>query len=140
MKVNSMNICKTRFAWYNQNAKTNHVTSLASGLLSDLIAAGATFYSYGGEEIMFLGGEVIDIYRKQELLSALARYLNVSDLSYANDIAICLRNQAKPLYQPIPEGVLGTVNGVKESNKIMTKYLNKPVRSWIREVIAAGLV
>ncbi len=95
MKVNSMNICKTRFAWHDQNAKITHVSIQANELLSDLIAAGATFYTYGGEEVMFLGGEVIDIYRKQELLSALARYLNVSDLSYANDVAISLRNQAK---------------------------------------------
>jgi len=129
-----------RIPWYDPNAKADFVANQAHILLMALIDKGARFYTYGGEEIMYLNGEVIDIYRKQELLSAIGRYLNVPRIPYANDVAVSLRYQAKPLYKTVPERTLDTVNGVKESNKIMTKYLNKPVRNWIREVIVNGLV
>lgn len=135
-----MNMNRPRFGPYRQCAKLDYVSNQAGAILSDLIAAGAKFYRYGGEEIMYLFGEVVDIYRKTELLSALKRHLGVSGLPYAKDVAISLRYQAKPFYKPIPEKVFGTVNGVAESKKIMTKYLNKPARDWIHEVIVAGLV
>ena len=104
----------TRFPSYDPYAKQEYVDRIAKDLLDALIAAGAKFYTYCGQEIMYLNRWMTDIFRKAELVRALDWHLGVRGLPYALDVAISLRQQARPLYEPIPEGVLGTISGVKE--------------------------
>lgn len=135
MKMNTV-----RFAWYDQNAKAAFIEQQASDLLTALTAAGAQFYYYCGQEIMYLDRWMTDIFSTEDLLSALRWHLNVTDLPYARDTAIRLRYQAKALYKPVPESVLGTIHGVKEPKLKLTKYLSKSVQTWIREVIESRIL
>jgi hypothetical protein len=139
MKMN-MKHNNARNTWRDQNAKLAFVEQQATDLLNALVASGATFYSYCGQEIMYLNRWVTDVFRKEELLSALRWHLNVIDLPYAHDTLVSVRRQARALYKPTPEGTLGKVNGVKEPKLKMTKYLSMPIRTWIREVIESGIL
>ena len=129
---------KPRFPWYDPYTKAVYIDRIANDLVDALIAAGAQFYSYCGQDIVYLNRWVTDLFRTQEVLSALDCLLNVSQLPYARDVAVSLRHQVKPLCRPVPEGVLGTMGGVKEPKIKLTKYLSDPARQWIREAIESG--
>ena len=87
---------------------------------------------------MYLQGQVVNLFSRAAVLSALKQQMNIFDLAYARDTAECLRDEAQPLFQFFPEGSLGTVNGIKEPEPRMTRFLHKSVRVWIKEAIESG--
>jgi len=129
---------RKRFARNDQNAKNNFLYQQTNDVLDTLVAAGAQFYIYCWQQIMYLQGQVVDLFRKEDVLAALKQHLNNFDVAYARDTAAHLRGLALPLAQVIPEGDLGTVNGIKEPEPRMTTFLHKSVRVWIKEAIESG--
>ena len=133
-----MNRIRKRFARNDQNAKDAFISQQANDLLDMLVAAGAQFYGYCGQQIMYLNGQVIDLFRKADVLATLKRQMNIRELMYARDTVADLRAQAEPLYRPIPEGTLGTISGIKEPEPTMTRFLHARVALWIKEAIESG--
>ena len=127
------------FASWDGQSKHEFVTQQAQGVLNTLLAAGANFYSYLGQEIMYVNGSVIDLVRRSELYLVLDQ-MQIPRLPYARDVALEVRYLARPLSIPIPERTLGTVKGVKEPKLRMSHYLRLPIRLWIKEVINSGIL
>jgi len=94
-------------------------------------------FCYCGQQIMYLNGQVIDLFRGSHVLSTL-KQLKLADMAYARDTAVYLWHHAKPLYRPIPEGTLGTINGIKEPKLRMSRYMHTCVGHWIKQVIESG--
>jgi hypothetical protein len=132
-----MNTTTTRFPWYEPAAKDAFVRKQIDDLITALVARDARFYSYCGQQIMYLNGQVIDLYRKSEVLTALKR-LNLLPSAYARDTVELLHSVARPLYQPIPEGTLGTINRIKEPKLRMTRYMHTCVAQWVKQAIEYG--
>jgi hypothetical protein len=135
----SMIMKRIRFPWYEPTAKEDFIMNQVDDLLYKLIAAGAHFYSYCGQQIMYLNRRVIDLFRKSEVIDFL-KELNLADIAYLRDIVELLRSRAKPLYQPIPEGTLRTINGHTEPKLRMTRYLHTCVKQWVKHVIESGIL
>lgn len=133
-----MNRIRKRFPRNDQNAKDAFISQQANDLLDTLVAAGAQFYYYCAQKIMYLQGQVVDLSSRAAVLSMLKRQMNIFDLAYARDTVEYLPYQARPLFRLFPEGSLGTVNGIKEPKPRMTRYLRKSVRPWIKEAIESG--
>jgi hypothetical protein len=127
------------FPWYEPTAKEEFIMKQVDDLLDKLIAAGAQFYSYCGQQILYINGQVIDLFRKSEVMDFLKR-MNLADISYLRDIVELLRSRAKPLYQPIPEGTLRTIKGHTEPKLRMTRYLHTCVKQWVKHVIESGIL
>jgi hypothetical protein len=133
-----MNGIRKRFARNDQNAKNNFLYQQTNDVLNTLVAAGAQFYYYCALPIMYVRGQVVNLFSRAAVLSALKQQLNIFDLAYARDTAEYFRYHAGPLAQVIPEGDLGTVNGIKEPEPTMTRFLRKSVREWLKEAIESG--
>lgn len=134
-----MNTTTTQFPWYEPAAKNAFIRKQIDDLITTLRARGARFYSYCGQQILYLNGQVIDLFRKSEVLTALAQS-NLLPSSYARDTVELLHSAARPLYKPIPEGILGTINGIKEPKLRMTRYMHTCVAQWVKEAIENGQI
>jgi hypothetical protein len=118
--------------------RIDRADQLAAQLLEILVAAGAKFYRYCGQEIMYLDGWVTDLFRKEEFLQAMEPHVTITDMTRANAVHLSFRRRARALAQPIPEEKLGKIGGVEEPPLRMTKSLRTPVRFWLRAVIESG--
>jgi hypothetical protein len=135
-----MKMTHKRYSWHQQGEKLEYIDMLASDLLIRLRAAGATFYGYLGHDIMYVNGEVIDIFNQRELYQTIDQLWGPQDRPYAADVAASLRRQAKAFYTRIPEGTVGTVNQIKEPKRKMKRYLTKPIRLWVHEVLKSNIL
>ena len=129
---------RKRFARNDQNAKDAFISQQANNLLDMLVAAGAQFYYYCALPIMYVRGQVVNLFSRAAVLSMLKQQLNIFDLAYARDTAEYFRYHAGPLFRLFPEGDLGIVNGIKEPEPTMTRFLRKSVREWLKEAIESG--
>lgn len=130
---------KPRFPWYEPQAKDNYIDQQIDNLVTALLGRGAKFFTYGGQQVMYIDGQVIDLFRKNTVLAFLEQ-INLLPEAYARDTVELLRSQIRPLYRDIPRNTLGTINGIKEPRHAMTRYMHAKVGTWLKQVIESGML
>ena len=128
-----------RFPWYEPQAEENYINQQIDTLKKALQDRGAQFYIYRYWEIMYLNGQVFDLFRKNAVLDLLKR-INLLPEAYARDVVELMRSRIKKLYVEIPRNTYGIVNGVREPHPSMGRYLGSAEANWVKEVIESGLL
>lgn len=130
---------KPQFPWYEPQAKENYINQQIDILVTSLLDRNAQFYLYRNMETMFVDGQVIDLFRKNDVLD----YLKQVDLlpeAYARDVVELFRTRINRLYTVIPLSGIGTVNGIKQPRPKMTRYLGSAEIIWLQHAIESSML
>ncbi len=128
---------KPRFHRYEPQAKESYIDQQIADLIPALINAGAQFYVYRYWEIMYLNGQVFDLFRKNAVLDLL-KQIDLLPEACARDVVELLRSRIGKRYIEIPRKTFGTVNGLTEPRPRMARYLGSAEARWAKEVIESG--
>lgn len=130
---------KTQFPWYEPQAKENYINQQIDILVASLLDRNAQFYLYRNMEIMYVDGQVIDLFRKNDVLDYL-KQVNLLPVAYARDVVELFRTRINPLYTVIPLSGIGTVNGIKQPRPKMTRYLGSAEIIWLQQAIENSML
>ncbi len=126
-----------RFPWYEPQAKEHYINQQIDKLVMALLAHGAQFYLYRNLEVMYLNGQVIDLFRKSAVLAFLKK-INLLPEAYAREVVELFRTSIDARYKVIPVTAIGTVNGIKQPRPRMAPYLGSAEAHWLQQVIESG--
>lgn len=130
---------KITFPWYEPQAKQDYINQQIDILITSLLDRNAQFYLYRNMETMYVDGQVIDLFRKNDVLD----YLKQVDLlpeAYARDVVELFRTRINALYTVIPLSGIGTVNGIKQPRPKMSRYLGSAEIFWLKHAIESSML
>ncbi len=130
---------KPQFPWYEPQEKEDYINQQINILITSLLNRKAQFYLYRNMETMYVDGQVIDLFRKNDVLDYL-KQVNLLPEAYARDIVELFRTRINPLYTVIPLSGIGTVNGIRQPRPKMTRFLGSAEVNWLQHVVESGVL